>query len=67
VHTQWIAFATILLVNTAAAVLIAILLVRRPAAPGERALIAMLFLLAVWSFGYAMITLVPEMEAKRFW
>jgi diguanylate cyclase (GGDEF)-like protein/PAS domain S-box-containing protein len=67
VHTQWIAFATILLVNTAAALLIAILLVRRPAAPGERALIAMLFLLAVWSFGYAMITLVPEMEAKRFW
>jgi diguanylate cyclase (GGDEF)-like protein len=67
VHTQWVAFAIVLLVNTAAALLIAILLVRRPSAPGERALVAMLMLLAVWSFGYAMITLVPEMEAKRFW
>ncbi len=67
VHTQWIAFAIVLLVNTAAALLIAILLGRRPYAPGERALISMLLMLAVWSFGYAMITLVPEMEAKRFW
>lgn len=30
-------------------------------------MIAMLFLLGVWSFGYAMITLVPDLEAKRFW
>jgi diguanylate cyclase (GGDEF)-like protein len=67
VHIQWIAFAIILLINTAAALLIAILLLRRPSAPGERALTAMLFLLAVWSFGYAMITLVPQLEAKRFW
>ncbi len=27
----------------------------------------MLWMLAVWSFGYAMITLVPSLEAKRFW
>lgn len=67
VHTQWIAFAIVLLVNTAAALLIAILLARMPYAPGEGALIAMLLMLAVWSFGYAMITLVPEMAAKRFW
>jgi diguanylate cyclase (GGDEF)-like protein/PAS domain S-box-containing protein len=67
VHTQWIVFAVILLINTAAALLIAILLVPRPSAPGVAALIAMLLLLAVWSFGYAMITLVPELEAKRFW
>jgi diguanylate cyclase (GGDEF)-like protein len=67
VHTQWIVFASVLLVNTAAALLIAILLWRRPSAPGEGALIAMLFLLAVWSFGYAMITLVPELDVKRFW
>ena len=64
---EWIAFATILLVNTAAALLIAILLMRRPFAPGEGALIAMLLLLAVWSFDYAMITLVPNFEAKRIW
>jgi len=67
VHTQWVIFAIILLINTAAALLISILLVRRPYAPGEGALIVMLLLLAVWSFGYAMITLVPLMEAKRFW
>jgi diguanylate cyclase (GGDEF)-like protein/PAS domain S-box-containing protein len=67
VHTQWVIFAIVLLFNTAAALLIAILLVRMPSAPGERALVAMLLLLALWSFGYAMITLVPEMEAKRFW
>jgi diguanylate cyclase (GGDEF)-like protein len=67
VHTQWIVFASVLLINTAAALLIAILLVRGPFAPGKAALIAMLLLLSVWSFGYAMITLVPELEAKRFW
>ena len=66
-HMQWVIFAIVLLVNTAAALLIAILLMRRPYAPGERALIAMLLLLAVWSFGYAMITLVRGMEAKLFW
>ena len=27
----------------------------------------MLWLLAVWSFRYAMITLMPEMETKVFW
>jgi diguanylate cyclase (GGDEF)-like protein/PAS domain S-box-containing protein len=27
----------------------------------------MLYLLAVWSFGYALITLSPLLEAKRFW
>ena len=66
-HTQWIIFAIVLLINTAAALLIAILLARRSPAPGTRSLIIMLTLLAVWSFGYALITLVPELEAKRFW
>lgn len=27
----------------------------------------MLWALAVWNFGYAMITVVPSLEAKRFW
>ncbi|MGE5374620.1 MAG: diguanylate cyclase [Bacteroidota bacterium] len=66
-HTQWIVFAIVLLVNTAAALLIAIFLMRRPPASGTRSLIAMLSLLAIWSFGYAMITLVDDLEAKRFW
>ena len=66
-HTQWIVFAIVLLVNTAAALLIAILLVRRTSATGTRSLIIMLCMLAAWSFGYAMITLMPEMETKVFW
>lgn len=67
VDTQWIVFAAILLINAAAAFLIAILLIRRPTAPGLRSLTMMLCMLGVWSFGYAMITLVPALEAKRFW
>lgn len=27
----------------------------------------MLYMLAIWNFSYAMITLVPSLEAKRFW
>ncbi len=64
---QWIVFAAILLINTAAALFIVFLLMRRPSAPGLWSLIAMLYLLAVWSFGYALITLSPLLEAKRFW
>ena len=65
--TQWIVFASILLINAAAAILVAFLLMRRPSAPGLRSLVFMLCMLAVWSFGYAMITLAPSLEAKRFW
>jgi diguanylate cyclase (GGDEF)-like protein/PAS domain S-box-containing protein len=67
VKLQWIVFAAILLINTGAALFTASLLMRRPAASGLRALTAMLGLLAVWSFGYALITLSPLLEAKRFW
>ena len=65
--TQWIIFASILLLNTATALVIAVLLMRRPAAPGLISLVLVLSMLAVWSFGYAMITLVPSLELKRFW
>lgn len=65
--TYWIVFASILLVNTVAALLIAFLLVRRSAAPGLSSLILMLFMVAIWNFGYAMITLSATLEAKRFW
>ena len=65
--TRWIVFASILLINTAAALLIAILLMRRSSAPGLRSLTFMLYMLAVWSFAYAMITLAPSLEEKRFW
>jgi len=67
VDTQWIVFASILLINTVAALWIAILLMRRPGAPGLKSLVVMLFMLALWSFSYALITLVPSLEAKRFW
>ncbi len=64
---QWIFFASILLLNTVTALVIAALLMRRPPAPGLNSLISMLAMLAVWSFGYAMITVVPSLELKRFW
>ena len=66
-NAQWIVFASILLLNTAAAIAIAALLTRRPPAPGLKSLAWMLALLAIWNFGYAMITLVPSLDAKRFW
>ena len=65
--TRWAVFASVLLINTAAALLIVFLLMRKPSAPGLTFLIYMLYMLAVWNFSYAMITLVPSLEAKRFW
>lgn len=65
--TQWIIFASILIINTVVAIVVAIMLARRQAAPGLRSLTYMLGTLAIWNFGYAMITLVPSLEAKRFW
>jgi diguanylate cyclase (GGDEF)-like protein/PAS domain S-box-containing protein len=66
-NTQWILFASILFVNTAAALVIAYMLERRPHAPGRRSLIVMLVMLALWNFAYAMITLSPSIEVKRLW
>ena len=65
--TQWIIFASVLLLNTVTALIIAVLLKRRPTAPGLNSLVFVLSMLAVWSFGYAMITLAPSLELKRFW
>lgn len=67
VDTDWIVFASTLLVNTAASLLIASLFWHRPPALGRKSLVAMLFTIAIWNFGYAMITLVPELETKRLW
>ena len=64
---EWIIFASILLINSLAALFIAALLTRRPHAPGRRSLLVMLVMLAVWNFSYAMITLATSLEAKLFW
>lgn len=66
-NVQWIIFASVLLINTVMAVVIATLLARRHTAPGVISLVLMLYLLAAWSFSYAMITLSPELGVKRFW
>ncbi|NJC98738.1 MAG: diguanylate cyclase, partial [Anaerolineae bacterium] len=63
----WIVFALVLLMTTVVALFMAVLLARRPHTPGLRSLIIMLSLLAVWTFSYAMITLVPSLEEKKFW
>ena len=66
-NNQWLAFATVLLLNAVIALLIAVLLSRRLPTPGRTAMIYMLIGLAVWAFCYAMITLSTSLEAKRFW
>ena len=66
-NTQWIVFASILLLNTVAALVIATMLARRPSAPGLKSLVWMLIMLAVWTFCYAMVTLSPSLDAKHFW
>jgi len=66
-NTQWFVFASILVLNTIAALTIAALLMRRSPAPGLRSLIWMLVMLAVWNFSYAMITFSPALEVKRLW
>lgn len=53
--------------NSLAAGLIAATLGRRSQAPGRRSLIAMLAMLVVWNFSYAMITLSPLPEIKLLW
>lgn len=64
---QWIVFVIILFLNGAVASFIAIRLHRKHASPGRNAMIWMLAGLAIWAFCYALITLAPSMEAKRFW
>lgn len=64
---EWIIFASILLLNSAAASFIAVFLARRPQAPGRRSLLFMLAMLAVWNFSYAMITLSTAQETKLLW
>ena len=66
-ETRWIVFASILFLNAIMAFAIATLLVRRHKAQGVMPLVVMLYLLTLWSFSYAMITVVPTLEAKRFW
>ncbi|RIK31719.1 MAG: hypothetical protein DCC56_05920 [Anaerolineae bacterium] len=64
---EWIIFILILLLNAVAALAVAAFLARRATVPGLRALTLTLIMLAVWSFGYAMITLSPSLEEKKDW
>ena len=66
-NNQWFSFATVLLLNAAAALLIAILLKRRLPTPGHNAMIWMLVGLAIWAFSYSLVTILPTLEPKRFW
>jgi len=65
--TQWSLFVVVLVVNAVLAIAIAILLNRRYPAPGRSAMVWMLVGLAIWAFGYAMITVSPGLENKVFW
>jgi diguanylate cyclase (GGDEF)-like protein/PAS domain S-box-containing protein len=64
-NNQWLAFATVLILNAVVALLIAVLLSRRLPAPGRNAMLCMLSGLAVWAFCYAMITLSTSVGTKH--
>jgi diguanylate cyclase (GGDEF)-like protein/PAS domain S-box-containing protein len=65
--TLWAIFVIVLVSNAVLAAGLAFLLSRRNPAPGRDALIWMLLGLAVWAFGYAMITVFPSLKEKIFW
>lgn len=65
--TSWYVFAGLLIFNALTSSILAFILVRRPQKPGLRPLIWMFIALVFWSFGYAMITLSPNLEDKIFW
>jgi len=67
VDSNWILFALVLVTNALLALFLAVLLRRKYPAPGRDAMISMLVMLAVWAFCYAMITISPSLEEKRFW
>jgi diguanylate cyclase (GGDEF)-like protein/PAS domain S-box-containing protein len=66
-NTEWIVFASVLMLNSTAALITAAFLARRDSVPGLRSLTLMLAMLAVWSFGDAMVTLTPALEEKIGW
>lgn len=64
---KWIVFASILLINSFAAAIIAVFLTRAHKAPGRKSLLYVTLMLVVWSFSYALITLSTTREAKLMW
>ena len=66
-NNSWSIFAGILIFNAITALAIAFILTRRPQKNGIKPLTLMFISLAFWSFGYAMITLSPQLKDKIFW
>jgi len=64
---KWIVFGVILVVNAIFAISITIFVAKKFVVAGRNALIFALISLAIWSFGYAMITFSTNMETKQFW
>lgn len=64
---RWTLFALLLVTNALLALFLAVLLYRKPPAPGRTSMIWMLVMLAVWAFCYAMITISPSLEDKYQW
>ena len=63
----WIIFGAVLVANAIFAVTIIVFITRKFEVAGRDALIMMLGSLAVWSFGYAMITFSHDLDTKIFW
>jgi len=66
-ESRWIFFALVLVTNALLALILAVLLYRKPNASGRNSMILMLVFLAVWAFCYAMITVSPSLDDKILW
>lgn len=66
-EVRWVIFSSVLFLNTAAALMLAVQVGRRRSAPGSGYAALMFVALAIWSFTYAIITLSNNLETKIFW
>lgn len=64
---KWILFGAVLVINAFFAISISFFVAKKFIVPGRNALIFVLVSLAVWSFGYAMITFSTSVADKKFW
>lgn len=66
-QTRWVVFASILVANAVAAMVLALLVSRRRNAQGSGSAVMLFMALALWTFAYAAITISSDMPAKIFW
>ncbi len=64
---QWMVFAAILIINGLVALVLALMVAMKRYAPGSHSMVMMFLALTIWTFGYAMIVISPELDGKILW